>query len=168
MKSSKLFYLLLIPLFAGIFQSCNDKKEESYAEWRKENEAYIERIKSNTEYEATTKPEGGPGAVYYKVLRSHETGNEISPIYTSKVKVHYKGSLINGAVFDDASNRTVELSVNGVVKGFAVALQNMRVGDKWEVHIPWELGYGYSGSGSSIPPYSALIFEIDLLEISQY
>ena len=160
----KLIYLLLIPLFSGIFQSCSDKKEESYAEWRAENEAYIEKIKNNPEYKEATIPQG-PGSIYYKAFPGY-AGNGVSPIYTDKVKVHYKGSFYNGTVFDDASNRTVEFSVNGVVSGFTVALQKMQVGEKWEIHIPWELGYGYSGYNSgSIPPYSALIFEVELLEI---
>ena len=163
---SKLFYFLLIPLFLGIFQSCGGKKEDAYAEWKKENEAHIEKIRSNPAYSVATVP-GGPGAIYYKALETPENGNGISPFYTSKVVVSYKGSLINETVFDDASNRTVEFYVNGVVQGFGIALQNMQVGDKWEIHIPWRLGYGATTTGS-IPPYSALIFELELIEISQY
>jgi len=163
----KPFYLLFVLFFSVIFLSCSEDKE-SYAEWRKENEAHIEKIKNNPEYKATTEPKGGPGAIYYKVLKTPECATGISPIYTNKVKVRYKGSLIDETVFEDASHRTVELGVSNLVSGFAVALQNMQVGDKWEIHIPWELGYGYSGSGSTILPYSALIFELELLEISQY
>ena len=162
----KISYFLLIPLFFGIFQSCNNTDKDSYEEWRVENEKFIEEIKNDFSFLQATVPQG-PGTVYYKVLQTPEGGNEVCPIYTSKVKVHYKGSLINGTVFDDASNRTVELSVNGVVKGFAVALQNMQVGAKWKIYIPWELGYGYSSSGL-ILPYSALIFELELIEISEY
>ena len=165
MKRSKLlFYFLLIPLFSLTFQSCSDD-EESYDEWRQENDAYINRIKEEG-YSVASTP-GGPGAIYYEVINEAEPGADGPPIYTSKVKVSYKGSLFNGTVFDDASNRTVEFDVNGVVKGFSVALQNMQVGEKWKVHIPWELGYGASGN-NSIRPYSALIFEIELIGISQY
>ena len=174
MKKSKLIYLLLAVLISGAFQSCSNKDEDSYAEWREKNEAYIEEIKNNPEYKATTEPKGGPGAIYYKRLNPLEFDDRVSPIYTDKVKVHYKGSFYEGTVFADASDRTVALNVNkvelsnitGEVKGLAVALQNMQVGDKWEIQIPWELGYGYYGSGS-IPPYSALVFEIELLEIIQ-
>lgn len=158
---SKLFYLLLIPLFSFAFQSCNKDDKDSYAEWREANEAFIESIRNNPQYKIATVPQG-PGSVYYEVINTPEEGNGISPLYTDKVKVRYKGSLINEAVFD---NSIGEFVLNEVVKGFGVALQNMQVGDKWKVYIPWQLGYGFAGSGSTIPPYSALIFEIELVEI---
>ncbi len=163
----KISYLLLVLLFSAAFQSCSDDDENAYAEWQQENEEYINDIKDDPAYLQASVPQG-PGTVYYQIdpLKS---GNGTFPIYTSKVKVRYKGSLIDGTVFDDASDRTVELSVNGVVSGFAVALQNMQVGEKWTVYIPWQLGYGSSGTSSgTIPPYSTLIFEIELMEISQY
>lgn len=160
----KIFYLLLIPLFFCISQSCS-KDNNSGTNWRTENEAYITKIQSNPKYKEVSIPQG-PGSVY--VIKDPESsGTGELPLYTSTVKVRYKGSLIDGTVFDDASDRTVELSVSGVVPGFAVALQNMCVGDKWEVDIPWQLGYGTSSPSSVIPSYSALIFEIELIEISQ-
>ena len=159
----KIFYLLLIPLFFGIFQSCS-KDDNSGTDWRTENEAYIAKIQSNPQYKEVSVPQG-PGSVY--VLKDTIGSGTILPLYTSTVKVRYKGTLIDGTVFDDASDRTVELSVSGVVPGFAVALQNMRVGDKWEVHIPWQLGYGTNSPSSVIPSYSALIFVVELIEISQ-
>ena len=171
MKKNKLFYLLLTPLFFCTFQSCSTKNDNSDTEWKTENEAHIKKIQNNPGYKEITVPQG-PGSVY--VLKGTESGKGEFPLYTSTVNVRYKGSLIDGTVFDDASDRTVALSVSGVVAGFAIALQNMRVGDKWEVHIPWQLGYGSSGSSStssssvSIPAYSALIFEIELVEITQY
>ena len=163
-KSKLLFYFLLIPLFSLTFQSCSDD-EESYEEWRKENDAYINKIKEDG-YLVATIP-GGPGPVYYEIINGAESGIGTYPIYTSKVKVRYKGSLINDTVFDDASERTVDFNVNELTKGFAVALQNMQVGEKWKIYVPWDLGYGSSGRGSIILPYSALIFELELLEISQ-
>jgi len=162
---SKLFYLLLIPLFSFAFQSCKDKDDNSsaYAEWRAKNEAHIEDIRNNPAYRATIEPQGGPGVVYYKIDKS---GNGKRPLDTDRVKVRYEGFLINSdKPFDDASNRIVEFAVNGVVPGFRVALQNMKEGDKWEVHIPWQLGYGAQGSSPKIPPYSALIFKIELVEV---
>ena len=172
---NKLFYLLIIPLFSIVFQSCNDDVE-SYTEWRKENEAYIEEIKSkaedsNSEYYTATIP-GGPGSIYYKILKKGD-GN-ISPISTSVVNIRHKGWLANNnKVFEDASSRTISTSVNDfstsskITRGHYVALQNMQAGDKWEVTIPWELGYGATGYGSIVPPYSALIFELELINISE-
>ena len=174
MKKNKLFYLLLIPLFLFTSQSCTKNNDNSGTDWRTENEAHIGKIQSNPDYKEATVPQG-PGSVYYKVLKD-SVGE--TPLYTSTVNVRYKGTLIDGTVFDDASNRIVTLSVNGttVTPGFAIALQNMKVGDKWEVHIPWQLGYGSSGysglspssNSISISSYSALIFEIELVGISQY
>ena len=160
---SKLYYLLILPLFSLTFQSCSSN-EETYAEWRTENEAYIEGIRNNPNYfEVSIK--GGPGSVYCKEIKPSDNKTETYPLYTSQVEVRYKGTLINGTVFDDA--RTT-FSVNGVVQGFAVALQNMQKGDKWEVNIPWQLGYGTTGSGSTILPYSVLIFEVELISICEF
>ena len=163
----KLFYLLLIPLFSISFQSCSED-EDSYAEWKQENEVFIDKIKNNPEYRQDSIPQG-PGIIYYNDREGVEGGTGLYPIYTSKVKVRYKGSLIDGSVFDDSSERTVELSVNGVVSGFAVALQKMQVNEKRKIYIPWQLGYGSSGTSTGkIKPYSALIFEVELCEISEY
>ena len=174
---NKLFYLLLIPLFSIAFHSCSDDNKESHAEWKKVNEAYIEQIKlklegSNPEYFEVF-DEGGPGIVYCKVIDSTECKTCKPPIYTSKVNVRYKGRLIKDKFtvrdepFDDSSERIATFAVSGVVKGFSVALHNMLPGDKWEVVIPWYLGYGASGS-SAIPPYSTLIFDLELVSISEY
>jgi len=161
---SKLFYLLTIPIFCLAFLSCSNDDEESYTEWRKENEAYIEGIKTNPNYfEVSIK--GGPGSVYCKKMKLLD-GIGRHPIYTEQVNIRYKGKLINGTVFEDSSERTATFTVGDLAKGFAVALQNMRAGDKWEVNIPWELGYGISGK-NPVPPYSALIFELELISISE-
>ena len=160
----KLLYLFLFPLFAFSFQSCSSD-EEDYDEWRKENEAAFESITKKPDYFEASIP-GGPGSVFYKVLE--KGSGDISPIYTSKVKTRYKGSLYTGTTFEDRSNVSTQFNVNSVIKGWGVALQNMKVGDKWEVWIPWHLGYGSSGSGSTILPYSTLVFEMELVEISDY
>jgi FKBP-type peptidyl-prolyl cis-trans isomerase len=64
-------------------------------------------------------------------------------------------------------NTTVALPNNGVIPGFSIALQNMVIGDKWEVWIPWSLGYGSAGY-SSIPGFSTLVFQIELVDFIQY
>ena len=100
----------------------------------------------------------------YKVL---VTGTGPSPKATDKVKVNYKGSLIDGRVFDSSYERNEPASfpLNQVIKGWTEALQLMHVGDKWELYIPSELGYGENGAGNMIEPNSVLIFEVELLEI---
>ena len=100
----------------------------------------------------------------YEVIN---TGAGVSPGPTEKVKVHYHGTLVDGTVFDSSVQRGEPISfpVNGVIQGWQEALQLMKVGDKWRVVIPSELGYGARGAGAKIPPHSTLIFEVELLGI---
>nr|WP_113864890.1 FKBP-type peptidyl-prolyl cis-trans isomerase [Brenneria salicis]NMN90687.1 FKBP-type peptidyl-prolyl cis-trans isomerase FklB [Brenneria salicis ATCC 15712 = DSM 30166]RBP66817.1 FKBP-type peptidyl-prolyl cis-trans isomerase FklB [Brenneria salicis ATCC 15712 = DSM 30166]RLM32197.1 peptidylprolyl isomerase [Brenneria salicis ATCC 15712 = DSM 30166] len=89
------------------------------------------------------------------------------PARQDRVRVHYTGRLIDGSVFDSSVQRgqPAEFSVNGVIPGWIEALTLMPVGSKWELYIPHHLAYGERGAGASIPPFSALIFEVELLEI---
>lgn len=84
-----------------------------------------------------------------------------------RVRVHYTGRLIDGSVFDSSVQRgqPAEFLVSGVIPGWIEALTLMPVGSKWELYIPHNLAYGERGAGASIPPFSALIFEVELLEI---
>jgi FKBP-type peptidyl-prolyl cis-trans isomerase len=89
------------------------------------------------------------------------------PKETDRVLVNYKGSLINGHVFD-ASERhggPATFPVNGVIKGWVEALQMMPVGSKWKLYIPYDIAYGARGQGD-IPPFATLIFETEILEIN--
>lgn len=99
----------------------------------------------------------------YQVLKA---GSGPKPKNTDRVRVHYHGTLIDGKVFDSSVNRGTpsEFPVNGVIKGWIEALQLMETGAKWKLFIPPELAYGEPGR-PSIPPNSALIFEVELLEI---
>lgn len=94
-------------------------------------------------------------------------GSGEKPTATSRVKTHYHGTLIDGTVFDSSYNRgqPIDFAVNGVIAGWTEALQLMPVGSKWRLYIPYQLGYGERGAGASIAPYSALIFDVELLEI---
>lgn len=103
----------------------------------------------------------------YEILN---TGDGVVPKPTEKVKVHYSGSLINGEVFDSsiARGEPAVFGVTQVIKGWQEALQLMKVGDKWKVYIPQNLAYGERGAGGgAIPPYAALIFEMELLAIEK-
>lgn len=101
----------------------------------------------------------------YEVLRM---GKGAKPAATSTVKVHYEGTLIDGTVFDSSIQRgePIEFPLNGVIKGWTEGLQLMPVGSKFRFYIPQELGYGAQSAGS-IPPYSTLIFEVELLDITK-
>lgn len=94
-------------------------------------------------------------------------GSGATPTRTSKVKTHYHGTLIDGTVFDSSVNRgqPIDFPVNGVIAGWTEALQLMPVGSKWRLYIPHNLAYGERGAGASIKPYSALIFDVELLDI---
>lgn len=106
-----------------------------------------------------------PSGLLYKVLQQG-TGTQ-SPNLRSIVSVHYKGTLINGRVFDNSWERNCPeaLRVADVIDGWQIALQMMHVGDRWLVYIPYELGYGTRTSGP-IPGFSTLIFEIELFSIA--
>ncbi|MGV7962620.1 peptidylprolyl isomerase [Photorhabdus tasmaniensis] len=94
-------------------------------------------------------------------------GDGAIPARTDQVRVHYTGRLIDGTVFDSSVQRgePAEFPVNGVIAGWIEALTLMPVGSKWELYIPYDLAYGERGAGASIPPYSTLIFEVELLDI---
>lgn len=94
-------------------------------------------------------------------------GTGAIPTSDKQVRVHYHGTLIDGTVFDSSvdRNQPAEFPVSGVIKGWIEALQLMPVGSKWKLSIPQDLAYGERGAGASIPPYSALVFEVELLDI---
>ena len=102
----------------------------------------------------------------YKIIKM---GTGPKPVATDKVKTHYHGTLIDGTVFDSSVQRGEPISfpVNGVIPGWVEALQLMPVGSKWKLFIPQELAYGIRGGGQTIKPYSALVFEVELLEIEK-
>lgn len=109
------------------------------------------------------------GFILYKILKK---GESKEPIYfTSKVKVFYKGSFIDGTVFDDHSfeaGAPAIFSVSENIDGFTTALQYMHPGDRWEIWIPQQMGYGPAGkSGANviIKPYTTLIFDLEVVEV---
>ncbi|MBU3714426.1 MAG: FKBP-type peptidyl-prolyl cis-trans isomerase [Ferruginibacter sp.] len=108
-----------------------------------------------------------PNGLQYEILKSgSQTGPKPAAIDT--VVVHYVGTLIDGTEFDNSIKRgePAQFPLDGVIKGWTEILQLMSKGDKWKVYIPSELGYGDGGApGGAIPPASALIFEIELLDI---
>ncbi|MDR5609453.1 MULTISPECIES: FKBP-type peptidyl-prolyl cis-trans isomerase [unclassified Arsenophonus] len=89
------------------------------------------------------------------------------PAKADRVRVHYTGRLIDGTIFDSSKDRgqPAEFPVNGVIAGWIEALTLMPTGSKWELYIPHNLAYGECGAGAAIPPFSTLIFEVELLEI---
>ena len=107
-----------------------------------------------------------PSGLQYEVLKKGK--GKKTPTATDVVKVHYHGTLINGTVFDSSveRNEPISFALTQVIPGWTEGLQLMTVGSKYKFYIPQELGYGSQPAGS-IPPYSTLIFEVELLEIEK-
>ena len=100
----------------------------------------------------------------YQVLTE---GTGRSPKATDKVRCHYEGTLIDGTVFDSSYQRgePADFPLNGVIPGWTEGVQLMKEGAKFRFFIPYLLGYGERGAGSSIPPYSTLIFDVELIKV---
>jgi FKBP-type peptidyl-prolyl cis-trans isomerase FklB len=105
-----------------------------------------------------------PSGLQYQVLKK---GTGAKPTASDKVKCHYHGTLINGTVFDSSVQRgePAVFGVSQVIPGWVEALQKMEVGSKWRLFIPSDLAYGTNGAGDVIEPNSALIFDVELLDI---
>ena len=138
-------------------------------EQRKEREtAAAENKKKADEFLAENKKKEGvvttESGLQYIIV---EEGDGAKPTADDRVSVHYTGTLIDGTEFDSSHkrNRPATFPVGRVVKGWTEALQLMTVGSKWKLFIPPDLGYGERGAGSKIGPNSALIFDIELLEV---
>jgi len=107
-----------------------------------------------------------PSGLQYEVIQSG-TGTGRSPKSTDQVKVHYRGTLINGKEFDSSYSRgqPATFGVNGVIKGWTEALQLMKEGDIWQLVIPPELAYGERGTGRDIGPNATLVFKVELIKV---
>ena len=105
-----------------------------------------------------------PSGLQYQVLTATE-GRK--PAATDNVKCHYEGRLTDGTVFDSSYRRgePATFPLNGVIAGWTEGLQLMGEGSKFRFFIPYHLAYGERGAGASIPPYAALIFDVELLEV---
>ena len=107
-----------------------------------------------------------PSGLQYKVLRE---GNGRKPKATDEVVCHYEGFLVDGTVFDSSFQRgePATFPLNQVITGWTEGLQLMQEGAKYRFFIPYRLGYGEGGAGTLIPPFSALIFDVELIEVKE-
>ena len=145
-------------------------KEKATAKKYADNKAAGEKFlaENKTKEGVVTTPSG----LQYKIITK---GTGAIPADTSKVKVNYKGTLIDGTEFDSSYNhkdkdgkaQPASFRANQVIKGWTEALTMMPVGSKWELYIPYDLAYGSREAGSQIKPFSALIFEVELLGIEK-
>jgi FKBP-type peptidyl-prolyl cis-trans isomerase FklB len=143
----------------------NEKTEAS----RRANGGIIEaNHKAGDAFLADNKTKPGvittASGLQYLVLKE---GTGPRPQPTDKVKCHYHGTLLDGTVFDSSVDRgePIEIAVTGVIQGWVEALQLMPVGSKWKLFLPASLAYGDNAAGPKITPGSALIFDVELLEI---
>lgn len=135
--------------------------EQQSADATKNQKLAADFLAANAEKEGVETLDSG---LQYKVL---ETGDGATPQADSTVKVDYKGTLIDGTEFDSSYKRgePAEFPVNGVIPGWTEALQLMQEGDKWQLVVPPQLAYAEKGAPPVIPPNSALVFEVELLEV---
>ena len=141
------------------------KQEEQQKEQAKQYESF-KAAGENFLAENATRPEvkTTESGLQYEVITE---GKGKKPTESNIVKVHYKGTTINGETFDSSYDRgePAEFPLNQVIKGWTEGLQLMSVGSKYKLYIPYQLAYGEHGAGGMIKPYSALIFEVELLDI---
>ena len=193
MKKSILWVIGLLFAVSFTVVSCEETTgvPDPYTDWEIRNQAYIDSIakvaKANlNQWKVIHTYKFAPPIndlnpdvndyVYCKILENG-TGT-VNPLFTDSVATHYRGQLIplyNGekVVFDQSFQGElntnvadpVGFTVDGVVEGWQTVLQEMVEGDRWEIYIPYNLGYGTYGSGSDIPGYSTLIFDMQLVKI---
>ena len=193
MKKSILWIIGLLFSTSLAITSCDetDGAVDPYFNWKERNQLYIDSIAQV----AKANPDEWKVILSYKILpdlnnlsqdvndyvycRILETGKgDVKPLYTDSVSTHYRGKLIplydgSEVVFDQSFrgelNSEVALpigfSVGGVIEGWTTALQHMVEGDRWEVYIPYNMAYGTYGN-SSIPGYSTLIFDMQLVQVA--
>ena len=135
------------------------ERMKQYESVKLEGEAFLQENKGRPE--VVTLESG----LQYEELQA---GTGESPKASDNVTVHYKGTLLDGTVFDSSYKRgkPANFGVSQVIKGWTEALQLMKPGAKWKLYIPYDLAYGGGGAGQQIQPYSMLIFEVELISIN--
>ena len=136
----------------------NKLTEEKYGKTKESGIAFLEGNK-NREGVVTL-----PSGLQYEIINA---GLGKKPTAADRVQCHYEGTLIDGTVFDSSIKRgqPAVFGVSQVIAGWVEALQLMGEGSKWRLYIPYDLAYGANGAGEMIPPYSALIFDVELIKV---
>lgn len=154
----RLFFIL----FAAL---CLVACKEDFSHWKNINTTWLSQNKQKND---STLQVTGTGLQYV----AHETGYGAIPHVTSLVTVKYEGrTAINNAIFERSDS--VVLAVSNVIPGWQEALCKMKQGSHWTIYIPYTLGYGSEGTKTTygtykIPPYTTLVFDIDLIDVTNY
>ncbi len=138
-----------------------EKKAEQAAAGEAAKKAGEDFLKENAKKEGVVVL---PSGLQYQVIKE---GTGRSPKATDNVKCHYEGRLIDGTMFDSSKKRgePATFPLNGVIKGWTEGVQLMKEGAVYKFFIPYNLAYGENGAGSAIPPYAALVFDVELIEV---
>jgi FKBP-type peptidyl-prolyl cis-trans isomerase FklB len=149
-------------LVQEFFQEQEKKQRAAAAERFKANKAAGEKYLADNANKDNVKVT--PSGLQYVVLKE---GNGKKPKSTDTVVCHYEGTLIDGTMFDSSIKRgePASFALNQVIAGWTEGLQLMQEGAKFRFFIPYHLGYGERGAGPSIPPFSALVFDVELIEV---
>lgn len=150
----------------NLIQELRAQKRE--AEMRKFQETIVKNQEEADKFLAENRKKEGvrttESGLQYKILKD---GDGVSPKQDDFVKVHYRGTFIDGTEFDNSYGKGAPQTVqtDGVIPGWTEALQKMKVGSKWQIFVPPDIGYGRRGLGAKIPPNKVLVFELELLSI---
>ena len=174
MRISKLTGVVIV-LVMIINWSCTDPAIV-FSDWKQKNEAYFSNMKDSSNYNLCTLPDTlGGYKFYYKII---EPGDSLSnyPLPSSSVTINYRGSLIDGTVFDQTYTGTTPIGdyntkpkifrVNHTILGMYKNLETMKTGEIRTIIVPQELGYCIDGLGDIIRPYSTLRFDIQLISVT--
>ncbi|PPK99780.1 FKBP-type peptidyl-prolyl cis-trans isomerase FkpA/FKBP-type peptidyl-prolyl cis-trans isomerase FklB [Parapedobacter indicus] len=143
-----------------IMEAITAAREKMDAQLKQEAVAFME---SNKAKPGITTTESG---LQYEIIRD---GTGEKPTLTDTVTVHYKGQLSDGNVFDSSYDRgePATFTLDRVIKGWQEGIQLMPQGAQYRIYIPYDLGYGERGAGQDIPPYSSLIFDVELISVKK-
>ena len=149
---------ILNDFFAKAEAEANEKQAAMAAAFKDEGEAWLKENAKKDDVVVL------PSGLQYRVVKQ---GTGRKPGRTDKVRCHYEGTFTNGMKFDSSYDRKepAVFGVNQVIAGWTEALQLMSEGSEWELFIPYQLAYGEAGAHGSIPPYAALVFKVELLEV---
>lgn len=144
--------------FAELEERQQAEAEERGKAAKGEGEAFLNRNKLRPE--VTTTPSG----LQYEVVKE---GTGRQPKASDTVRCHYEGTLIDGTVFDSSYRRGMpaEFGLRQVIAGWTEGVQLMKEGSIFKFYIPYNLAYGERGAGADIPPYAALIFKVELINV---
>ena len=150
--------MIVQEFFAAQEQKINKQREEAGKMAKEAGEKYLAE---NAKKDGIITP---PSGLQYQVLKE---GNGKKPSAKDTVMCHYEGTLIDGTVFDSSYQRgePATFPLQQVIAGWTEGLQLMQEGAKYRFFIPYRLGYGAGGAGAQIPPFAALIFDVELIQV---